>query len=158
MMAANWLTIKRRGSDRIEYSVSLAYRIIFGAISVLLLAALASAAQRLFDRSNTVAYVLLLASVVAALYEERWLFSRDGLEYRVGIVGLARHRRWAVAQARCLRLVEGKQSMGRPFVSLSLTLAQGKPYRIDMARGAAGDRLREMAQDVSRLCDIPVET
>ncbi len=153
----SWLTIKRRGQDRLEYSVSLAYRIAFGLISALLLAALVSAAERLLDRSNTLAYILLAGSIAAALYDERWLFSPEGLEYRVGIVGLARSRAWPVSEARCLRLVESKQSLGRSMVSLSVSLGQGKPYRIDMARGTAGERLRDMAREVSRLSGIPIE-
>lgn len=157
MFGASWLTIKRRGLDRLEYSVSLAYRVGFALIAALLLAALASVAERLFDRSNTLAYILLAGSLAAALYEERWLFSPEGVEYHVGIVGLARTRRWPFSETRCLRLVESRQGMGRSIVSLSVTVGGGRPLRIDMARGSAGERLREIAQEVSRLSGIPIE-
>lgn len=158
MFGASWLSTKRRGSDRIEYSVSLLYRIGFGAIAVLLLAALASVSQRLLDRSNIVAYVLFAGSVAAALYDERWLFSPESVDYRVGIVGLARNRHWPIAEVRCLRLVESRQSMGRSVVSLSMSLVDGSSFRIDMARGLAGDRLREVAREISRLSGITIES
>jgi hypothetical protein len=157
MFGAGWLTIKHRGSNRVEYSVSLVYRMGFGLIAVLLLAALASVAEHPFDRSNTLAYILFAGSLAAALYDERWIFSPEGVEYRVGIVGLAKRRRWLPAQARCLRLVESRQGIGRPMVSLAFLLTDGKPCRIDMARGAAGERLREIANEVSRVSGIPIE-
>jgi len=157
MFGTSWLTIKRRGPERLEYSVSPAYRIGFALIAVLLMAALASVSERLFDRSNTLAYILLAGSIAAALYEERWLFSPESVEYRVGIVGLARTRRWPLSEARCLRLVESKHSVGRAIVSLSVAVGDGKALRVDMARGSAGERLREIAQEVSRLSGIPIE-
>lgn len=101
--------------------------------------------------------MLLAASVAAALYDERWLFSPRGVEYRVGLVGLARNRTWTASQVRSLRLVESRQSMGRSVVSLSLLLDEGKAFRIDMARGLSGERLREVAAEVSRLAGIAVE-
>ncbi len=157
MFGASWLTIKRLGPDRLEYSVSPVYRIGFALIAALLLAALVSAAEHLFDRSNTLAYILLAGSLAAALYDERWLFSPEGVEYHVGIIGIARRRRWSLSQARCLRLVESRQSMGRSMVSLAFLLTEGKPCRIDMARGAAGERLREIASEFSRVSGIPIE-
>jgi hypothetical protein len=157
MFGASWLSVKHRGPDSLEYSVSLAYRVGFAAIAALLLLALLSVAERLFDRSNIVAYVLLAASVAAALYDERWLFSAQGVEYSVGILGLARSRGWPLSEVRCLRLVESRQSMGRSVVSLALSLEQGRTLRIDIARGVAGDRLREVAAEASRLSGIPVE-
>ncbi len=157
MFGASWLTIKRRGPDRLEYSVSTVYRIGFALIAALLIAALASVAEHLFDRSNTLAYVLLAGSLAAALYDERWQFSPEGVEYSVGIIGLARRRRWTLSQARCLRVVESRQSAGRAMVSLAFLLADGKPCRIDMARGAAGERLREIASELSRVSGIPIE-
>ncbi len=157
MLGAGWLSIKRRGPDRLEYSVSLLYRIGFVAIAALLLAALASASERLIDRSNIVAYVLFAASVMAAVYDERWIFSPQDVAYRVGIVGLTRDRRWSISQVRGLRLAESRQSMGRSVVSLSISVDEGRSFRIDMARGAAGDRLREFAGEVSRLSGIAIE-
>jgi hypothetical protein len=157
MAGTGWLTLKRRGPEVVEYSVSLAYRVGFVLIAALILGALVAAAGPFFDRSNTVAFVLLGASVLAALYEERWIFSAGGIEYRIGVLGLARRRRWEAAQARCLRVVESKQAVGRPFVSLSVAMVEGRPLRVDMARGSAGERLREIADEVSKLSGIPVE-
>jgi hypothetical protein len=157
MPGTGWLTVKHRDPEALEYSVSLAYRVGFVVIAALILGALIASAGPLFDRSNTVAFVLLAASILAALYDERWLFSRDAIEYRIGLVGLSRCRRWEASQARCLRLLESRQAVGRPFVSLSVSLVEGRPLRIDMARGSAGERLREVADEVSKLSGIPIE-
>ncbi len=140
-----------------EYSVSTLYRIGFAAIAVLLVLALASVAERVLDRSNIVAFVLLAASIAAALYDECWVFSAEGVEYRVGVIGLARRRAWPASQVQCLRLVESRQSLGRSVVALSLSVDAGKTFRIDMARGLAGERLREIAAEASRVSGITVE-
>jgi hypothetical protein len=157
MPGTGWLTLKHRDPRIIEYSVSPAYRIGFALIAGLVLGALVASGGPLLDRSNTVAYVLLAASIMAALYDERWLFSPEGIEYRIGVLGLGRSRRWATAEARCLRLVESRQAVGRPFVSLSVALTEGRPLRVDMARGSAGERLHEVAREVSTLSGIPIE-
>ena len=102
------LILKRVGENRMVYTVSGGFRLVFAGIAAILLGALTITPSEhpLLHASNTLPLILFGICLLACLYEERWVFDREGnlFERRVGLVFLSRKRSEALADLRCVQL------------------------------------------------------
>jgi hypothetical protein len=98
------LSLRERGPDRLVLAVPVLHRVFFGLLAVL--AVFILCAGVLFEGEptvllprNTVAGLLVLATVFGLVYEDRWTFDRvlGRAENRFGVVVLARRTAFPLA-------------------------------------------------------------
>ena len=98
------LSLRERGADRLELSLSAAHRVTFAILTVLSVfilftGVLFEGEPTVFLPRNTVAWILAIVMLLGLLYEERWTFDRAAgrVGTRFGMVFLARRKAFAIA-------------------------------------------------------------
>jgi hypothetical protein len=99
-----WLSLRERGADRLQLSLSAIHRVTFAiltviAVFILFTGVLFEGESTVFLPRNTVAGILVIIMLFGLLYEERWTFDRAAgrVENRFGVVFLARRRVFPLA-------------------------------------------------------------
>ncbi len=115
------LTIKKNadGSERIRYGIPLWYRIL----SIMILAIIASSIL-LVQGTNILGLVILALSLLAAIYEETWIFdeSTKTVNARTGLLFLAKRHSFAFADVASMEL----NDFARGKVEQNVLSATGK--------------------------------
>jgi hypothetical protein len=126
------LSLRERGADRLELSLSTAHRVTFAILTVLSVfilftGVLFEGEPTVFLPRNTVAWIIAIVMLLGLLYEERWTFDRAAgrVGNRFGTVFLARREVFSMADLERIGL--DRFTRGR--------LADGPS-----GPGAAGDR------------------
>jgi hypothetical protein len=98
------LSLRERGADRLELSLSAAHRVTFAILTVLSVfilftGVLFEGEPTVFLPRNTVAWILAIVMLLGLLYEERWTFDRAAgrVGNRFGTVLLARRNVFPMA-------------------------------------------------------------
>jgi hypothetical protein len=164
------LTLKNSGKNKMVYSTSLGFRIVFIGIALLISLTFINVSNGLsFQHTSAFALVLFFACLVAALFLERWVFDKDSnlLEKHVGLVFLFGTKKadlqslTTVVLDRFWKNSEAKTKAGRMLsrrpVALYLKDREGEVYKLDITRGFGIEELRRTAQRLSEFCDIPLE-
>ena len=120
------LVLSLRGDGRLELRPSRVFRVLLGMIAVVLGTAIAFSAAA-GENTALMPLLLMAASLLASLYEERWIFSADGgIESRHGLLFLKAVRIYPSEE------VEGKTERHRPagpFLSAKLPCARRRNSR-----------------------------
>ena len=88
--------LRSRGENRLVFSTSIGFRIVFFATALVIILSIASVSEgSFFKRLNFVAVLIIGVCLFAALYLERWVFDREHnvFEKNVGIIFLYSRKR-----------------------------------------------------------------
>ncbi len=164
------LTLKSSGKNKMVYSTSLGFRIVFIGIALLISLTFVNVSNGLAIRpTSLVALILFFACLVAALFLERWIFDKDSnlVEKNVGLVFFFDTKKVdlqslkAVVLDRFWKSSSAKTKAGRLLsrrpVALYLRDGEGGVYKLDITRGIGIEELRRTAQRLSEFCEIPLE-
>jgi len=98
------LSLRERGADRLELSLSAVHRVTFAILTglsvfILFTGVLFEGEPTVLLPRNTVAWILAVIMLFGLLYEERWTFDRAAgrVENRFGLVFLARRKAFPMA-------------------------------------------------------------
>jgi hypothetical protein len=162
--------LKKHGSDRMVYSTSIGFRIVFLVTAGIIIASVAAYGKGpFFQRINLLTLVIIAICLFAALYLERWVFdkTKNRFERNVGIVFLYSRQRYPLDALQKVVLKEsGVKYNDRPkmlrwisrmAVMLSIVDRDGKIYRLDMVKGASAREARRAAELLSDFCRILLE-
>ncbi|MBN1686016.1 MAG: hypothetical protein JW852_05140 [Spirochaetales bacterium] len=163
-------SLREHGKDKIVYSTSLAFRIVFLVMAVFILVSVISASDGpLLSRFNGISFFIILICLFAALYLERWIFDRktNSFERNLGILFLYSKKRMPLDTLRKVVLFEpGMKYTDRPKYSrwmarkaalLAIVDEAGVFYKLDMVKGGAVGQGRRIAETLSMFCGIPLE-
>ena len=125
---------------------------------------------------GVVPVLLLAVSLFALFYDERWRFDRERgvVEWRIGPVGLVRPGRVGLSEVD--RFVLGDLVRGqapgteaarpgpfagrlvqRRYVHLTLVTREGQEYDIERRAARSGESLQQIAREVARFCERPLD-
>lgn len=177
------LTLKRRAGGRLVLSPSLAYRAGFGlifvvALFVALFGSLFEGEPTPFTTANITPLLFVLASGIALLYCDAWIFDRDGgvVENQFGLVLLFARKRFPLASLRGVRIESFRK--GRAGAAPSLTAAAegtrrglhsrvnrliamdagGGVHVLDTARAVHAAAMQRTGRRIAEYCGVSFET
>lgn len=148
----------------LEFSLSPGYRIGVGAVAIALVIAAAAAA-------SAPAWIFPALAALGALYEERWTFDLGAgeLRSRIGLVFLARRRRYAFASIMGVgveRFVKGALDQSVSIepdklprgseARLLIELKDGSRLIVDAMPYRDRERLTEAAERIAALAGLPL--
>ena len=178
-----FLTLKRRAGGRLVFSPSLAYRagfaLIFAvALFVAFFGSLFEGEPTPFAPSNIAPLLFVLASGIALLYCDAWIFDRDGgvVENQFGLVLLFARKRFPLASLRSLQIESFRK--GRAGVAPRLTAAAEGARRglharvnrlvatvdgreahiLDTARAVHAAAMERTGRRIAEYCGVSFET
>ncbi len=161
------LSLRRKGG-LLVYGIPLWYRIVSAVIATVL-----SVASLIAGGFGTAGTIIVIITIIAALYQERWCFdtTKDEFTGRIGLVFAARGPSCRVSDLARLRIdifAKGKLDQKQlppddkmPFGSqarLILDTKNGDSYMLDSVPFKRRARLEQDAQTLSRELAIPLES
>lgn len=160
------LVLYTRSDDMVELALPMSFRVTFGIISVVLIAAILS-----FGMITVVPMVVTAITVLAGLYEERWIFdrARGTVTHRYGLVFLAGKHETSFDEIESFilsnfrevpdeQLFSSKRTLAlRSLVSLQMGLKGGRSRTIEIRANRHNSTLKESAERISQFCGIPLE-
>ncbi len=179
-----FLTLKRRPGRRLVLSPSLSYRIGFAvifaaALFVFLFGVLFEGDASPFAPANTAPLLFVLASGLALLYNDSWIFDRTRgvVENQFGLLLICRRRRFPLLELRGVSVESFRKghaggAMGAPgrdpgeahrrgvfgrIDRLVARDAQGVVHVLDTARGTHAAALERTGKRIAELCGVPFE-
>ena len=164
------LALKTVGEDRLEYGIAPGFRILFFLISgVIIFSLFYTQTEGLFRPPNLIPIVLTLLCLIAALYNERWIFDRTGntVVQQTGLIMIYRSKRLKLEALRAIELSgfrmgevakSGKGGLfNRTLVTLALHDTDGKIHKLDIVKAVHLKEIRLAAQQLADFCGIPLE-
>lgn len=162
--------MREQGKDRMVYSTSVVFRIIFLGIAVVIILSVASVSHGLvFARLNVFSIILVAICLFAALYVERWTFDRKVNVFEKHVCILLFYARKkapldtlqkVVLHAPVMKYQQRPNPLGwgsRRTATLCVVDREDRVHRLDMARGSSFRDVRRSAQRLSDFCGIPLE-
>lgn len=160
------LVLAPRDGDALELRLSRFYRGGLGLVALLLAAAMLFA---LVNEGSLAAVplILLLLSSAAALYEERWIFTKQTIETRTGLLFLFKRRLLSTGEIEGFRLTsftKGKLSGTDPdgpaflpsFAVLACETLDGSTLTIEILKLRKKAELEKKAAAIADLCSKPL--
>ena len=164
--------LKNEGEQKMVYSTSSAFRIVFLGSAILLFAIVVGEVEGpIFVRHNALALSLCAICLAAALYLERWVFDKESnvFERHIGLIFFFSRRQKPLDSLKCVSLDEfppgisqakgkrGGMMLNRKAASLSIEAEGESFHKLDMAKGSGIKELRKTAEALSSFCSIPLE-
>ena len=161
------LVLSLRGDGRLELRPSRVFRVLLGMIAAVLGTAIAFSAAA-GENTALMPLLLMAASLLASLYEERWIFSADGgIESRHGLLFLKAVRIYPSEEVEKFTLssftkgkLRGTDPQAPSFLPSYLVLAvetRGDGDRtIEILRYAKKERLETRAAKIAGFCSKPL--
>ncbi len=160
------LRLQHLTSDVLLLRLPHIFRVFFGILTVILIYGLFTS-----EDVPILPAIILLISVLALLYDERWRFdrARGVVEWRIGLVGLVKPG--SVQLDEVERFVLGELTKGavpggvegrsrlvqRRYVHLTMTTKSGDEYDIERRAARSGENLQTIAREVARFCERPLD-
>lgn len=96
------LILRAVGDKRLHYGIPVWYRLLMGGIALVLLGGLVVSG----GTPGVFGWIFIGLSLIAALYEEAWIFDAEKrvLRYRVGLILAARNRSLGFDHIECFRI------------------------------------------------------
>jgi hypothetical protein len=166
--------LKEQGPDRLVFSTPLGFRIVFFAIAVIIIVAVASASEGpFFARFSGFAYIIIFGCLLSGLYLERWIFDKrqNIFEKNVGLYFLfsRKHIPLDTLKKVILREIGMKRNtdlsakpglltrVARRTALFCLEDKNGELYKMDILKGGSIQSARLTAQKLSAFCEIPLD-
>ncbi len=162
--------IRKRGTDRLVYTVSPWFRLVFFAIALVVVLSIASVPEgTFFSRLNVFSVVFFAVCLLAGLYEQRWTFDKAASRFvrRIGILPFVWRQAGPLGSLSRVVVRERKPagpqkpsllgSSPRGAVTLLVVDRDAHEYVLDVARGVSARTLRRTAEQVAGFCDLPLE-
>jgi hypothetical protein len=162
--------LREDGRDRMIYSTSMGFRVVFFFTAFLVILCVASVSEGpFFSRVNILPLVIVVACILAGLYLERWTFDKRAnvLEKNIGMVFLYARKIMPLDSLQKVvlhapladdtakpRLMSWSQ---RGVATLAVADRSGTLFKLDMVRGGSARELRKSAEKLSAFCVIPLE-
>ena len=162
------LVLRHRSDNLVELSLPLSFRVVFGAIALVMVISAISVGE-----FSVVLFVITAFVVIASLYEERWLFNRlDQLvEHRFGIIGITTRKRIPMGSIDGFVLSNLKEtepddrngySMSRrirlkSLVYFQIAMAEGGSKTVEIRPNQNNESLRENAEHIAEFCGKPLD-
>jgi len=161
------LTLRSRRDGRLLFTIPLAWRLLLAAIAAFVLFALlaTSAPAEVFRARNLAPLLFALCALLAAAYEEQWVFDRrrDLVLRRQGLWPLAWSRRLAISRLKQVGLeplVRGRPQGSSPrgrrraLTILQLVDVEDRVYRLEQFSASLRPRARQQALAIASYCGI----
>jgi hypothetical protein len=162
--------LREHGKDRMVYSTSVGFRVVFLGTALVILLSIASASEGPFlARFGPASLIVAGICLFAALYLQRWTFDKKAnqFERHVGIIFFYERKKVPLgALAKVILREPGGEYRARRallrwtsrrIVMLSVEDRDSRVYRLDIARGGSVHAVRRSAQRLSAFCGIPLE-
>lgn len=160
------LRVHHPSSDVLLLRLPHTFRIFFGILTIILIYGIFTS-----ESVPILPAIILLISVLALLYDERWRFDRTRgvVEWRIGLMGLVKPGSVDLEQVD--RFVLGELTKGalpggtegrsrlvqRRYVHLTMTTTEGDEYDIERRAARSGENLQTIAREVARFCERPLD-
>ena len=161
--------LRELGEDKLIYSTSLGFRIIFILMAgFIFISVIAAGTGPLLTRFNGISVFIILISVFAALYLERWSFDKKSNSFEKNVGLLFFHSRSAVPLDTLEKVViyePGPKQSEQPKYSrmitrrsalVSIVDKSGNLYKLDLMKGGSVSEGRRIAESLSIFCEIPL--
>ena len=162
--------LRERGKNRMVYSTSVGYRLVFCVTALIIILGVASVAGKsFFDSFNVFSCIIIGVCLFAALYLERWIFDKETnlFESNVGILFVYSRKKRSLDTLQKVVLQElGVNYTHKPKLlrwtsrktaMLSVVDRDGNVYGLDMVKGGSVREARISAEKLSTFCGIPLE-
>lgn len=172
MLWSSRLNLQELGDRRLVLRIPLGFKLLLLGIAVIIFSSIAftSAGSRIFDRSNTLPLLLCAFSLLAAAYQEQWIFDRENdlLRSRFGVFPLFRTKRIKISELEAVslnRFVRGnlpptsggkRRMLQRDLLSLTLIRRDGRILRMETYRTFEQEKIKQMAGRIADYCGIPL--
>ncbi len=156
----------------LRYGIPLWYRLVSCSIAGILVAANALASLEPGYRLSAFGIVLVLAAVLAAVYEERWTFraADRSVAGKLGLVFAAKRLRFSfedVARVKVDSFIKGRldQSAVPPadkvprgsLARMIIEMKDGQGYLVDSVPFKARERLEDAAAAIAAMVGVPLD-
>ncbi len=172
MFWSSRLNLQELSDRRIVLRIPVGFKLLLLGIAVIIFSSIifTSAGGRMFDRANTLPLLLCAFSLLAAAYQEQWIFDRDNdlLKSQFGIFPLFRTKRIKISELEVVslnRFVRGnlpptsggkRRMLQRDLLSLTLVRRDGQIIRIETYRAFEQEKIKQMAGRIADYCGIPL--
>lgn len=161
------LCLYRKNSDCLVLTIGSAFRISFAiVVTTLLIALIVFPAKEV----PVPGIITIAISLLAMLYEERWIFDRASgeIRHRFGLIILHRTHTLRMADIEELTLVSiihGKRALtkegrapysGRRYTILSLSGSGATKTTVEVAKNRNPQKLLEKGRAIAELCGVPL--
>ena len=164
--------LNQEGETRLCYTTSTSFRVLCFSSGVILLYIILKEAQESFNFSeNLIGLSLTLICFVSGMYLERTIFDKESnqFEKHFGLLFIYSRLSRPLSSLESVSLKEfnsnsseandGKPSMmSRKYASLTIVTANKEIYKIDIAKNSGTKELLKTAEEISKFCEIPLET
>lgn len=153
--------LKEVSADRLVYSTSVSFRIVFAVIAVFLAAAV--------RQPSVIIIIIIGACLFGALFLERWVFDKNQnvFEKNVGILVLYTRKRQPLDNLDKVLLREAglsysdrpkmMKAISRRTAILSVVDGNGTVHGLDMVKGSSIKEIRASGTRLADFCNIPFD-
>lgn len=162
--------LRKVGENRMVYSTSLGFRLLFLTIALLIFTAVfISSRGAIFRKAHIATLALCAVCLVSSLYLERWVFDREAnhFENNVGLVFLYARKTRTLDSLQSVVLNDSMQRfqadrrrrsmMPRRSVVLYVRDCQDNVFKLDMGSRVGIRTLKDTAEKLADFCRLPLE-